>query len=142
MIQHCITVPCIDLLAPLFLVSSQQIDSNKFIFSRSMETGVEGGVGVTGMESTHPDKSCFFNTIKHPSHEKVVNKFCFVNQHLRIETVRKTIPKTPENLRSCPFCNLNEVEIFKLILTFYSCHLYNNLCLKFFEDIKQKRKSF
>ena len=59
----------------------------------------------------HCHKADFSNTIKNPSHKKkVVNKFCLGNQRLRIETGRSTIPKTPENLRNCPFCHLNEVE--------------------------------
>ena len=55
-------------------------------------------------------KADCLNPINNPLHEKTLNKFRLGNHQLLIETGRHTIPKTPENLRICPFCHLNEVE--------------------------------
>ena len=75
-------------------------------------------------------KADFLNTINNPIHKKSLNKFRLGNHQLMIETGRHTIPKTPENLRICPFCQLNEVEHeLHFIL---SCPFYNNLSSKFF----------
>jgi len=81
-------------------------------------------------------KLIFLDTTKNPSHKKAVNKFRLGNHRLRIENGRHTIPQTPENLRICPFCHLNEVEN-ELYLKL-SCHLYDSLRLNFFENIYRK----
>jgi hypothetical protein len=92
------------------------------------------------MFKTDCHKADFLNTINNPSHKKAMNKLRLGNHRLRIETGRHTIPKTPENLRICPFCHLNEVE--NELHFILSCHLYNNLRLKFFEDINRKYHHF
>ena len=57
-----------------------------------------------------------------------------------IETGRHTIPKTPENLRICPFCQLNEVE-HEINFVFY-CQLYNSLRSNFFADVNERYPIF
>lgn len=70
-------------------------------------------------------KADFLNTTNNPLHKKTLNKFWLGNFQLSINTGRHTIPKTPENPRICPFCQLNEVKHeFLFILP---CPLYNNL---------------
>ena len=58
-------------------------------------------------------------------HRRVASKFRIGNHNLRIETGRFTIPKTPEDLRICDYCNLNSVENKMHIL--FHCDLYNDL---------------
>ena len=81
-----------------------------------------------------------FDTINNPSHKKTINKFRLGNHRLRVETGRNTIPKTPENLRICLFCHLDEVE--NELHFILNCHLYDNLRSKFFEDIIRKYPHF
>ena len=92
------------------------------------------------MFKTECHKADFLNTINNPSHKKTINKFRLGNHRLRIETGRHTIPKTPENLRICLFCDLNEVE-HELHFILH-CHLYSNLRSKFLEDIVRKYPPF
>ena len=88
------------------------------------------------MFKTDCHKADFLNTINNPSHKKTISKFSFRNHQLRIETGRHTLPKTPENLRICLFCHLNEVE--NELHFILHCHLYDNLRSKFFEDKTRK----
>ena len=85
-------------------------------------------------------KADFLNTINNPIHKKTLNKFRLGNHQLLIETGRHTIPKTPENLRICPFCQINEVE--HELHFMLSCPFYNNLRSKFFDDIKKRYPNF
>lgn len=69
-------------------------------------------------------KADYLNTINNSLHKPTLKKFRLGNHKLSIETGRHTIPKTPENFRICPFCQLNEVEHeFHFI---FSCQLNNN----------------
>ena len=92
------------------------------------------------MFKTGSHKADFLNTINNPSHKKTINKFRLGNHRLRVETGRHTIPKTPENLRICLFCHLDEVE--NELHFILNCHLYDNLRSKFFEDIIRKYPHF
>ena len=78
---------------------------------------------------TDTKKSCFLDAIKNPLHRTAINKFRLGNHQLRIETGRYTIPKTPENLRICSLCQLNEVENESHVML--SCSFYNKLRSKF-----------
>ena len=55
-------------------------------------------------------KAGCLNPINKPLHKKTLNKFRLGNHQLLIETGRHKIPKMPENLQICLFCQLNEVE--------------------------------
>ena len=80
-------------------------------------------------------KADSLNTINNPIHKNSLNHFRLGNHQLMIETGRHTIPKTPENLRICPFCQLNEVE--RELHFILCCPFYNNLGSKFFEHTKK-----
>ena len=52
----------------------------------------------------------FINHIGNPEDKRITSKFRIGNHNFKIETVRFTIPKTPEDLRICDKCSLNSVE--------------------------------
>ena len=85
-------------------------------------------------------KADCLNSINNPFHKKTLNKFRLGNHQLLIETGRHKIAKTPENLRICPFCQLNEVE--HEIHFIFSCQLYNSLRSKFFADVNERYPIF
>ena len=70
-------------------------------------------------------KNDCLNIITNINHKKTLNKDRLGNHRLQIETGRHTVPKTPENLRICPFCHLNEIEHELHFL--FNCNLYNSL---------------
>ena len=110
------------------------------LITRTVDTKQREKLKFYSMFKTDCHKADFLNTINNSSHKKTINKFRLGNHRLRIETGRHTIPKTPENLRICLFCHLNEVEHeLHFIL---NCHLYDNLRSKFFEDIIRKYPHF
>ena len=74
------------------------------------------------------------------THKKTLNKLRPGNHRLRIEAGRHTIPKTPENLRICSFCHLNEIEN-ELHFILY-CHLYDSERSNFFKNINKKYPHF
>ena len=78
-------------------------------------------------------KSDCLNIITNINHKKTLNKFRLGNHRLQIKTGKHTVPKTPENLRICPFCHLNEVE-HELHLLF-NCNLYDSLRSNFYRNI-------
>ena len=55
-------------------------------------------------------KSDCLNIITNINHKKTLNKFRLGNHRLQIETGKHTVPKTPQNLRICLLCHLNQVE--------------------------------
>ena len=63
--------------------------------------------------------------IKNPRHRVAISKFRLGSHHLRIETGRHTVPKTPKNLRLCHVCQTNEIEKEPHFL--FSCTRYDNL---------------
>ena len=73
-------------------------------------------------------------------HRRVASKFRIGNHNLRIETGRFTIPKTPEDLRICDYCNLNSVENKMHIL--FHCDLYNDLRKTLFIKINDRNTLF
>ena len=78
--------------------------------------------------------------IKNPRHRITINKFRLGNYYLRIETGRHSVPKIPENLRLCNFCQTNEVENeFHFLI---SCNLYGNLRSKLFNEITARYPLF
>ena len=89
---------------------------------------------------TDTKKSCVLDAIKNPLHRTAINKFRPGNHQLRIETGRYTIPKTPENLRICSLCQLNEVENESHVML--TCTFYNKLRSKFFNEVIVKFNSF
>ena len=78
----------------------------------------------------------FLDRIKDPLYRSAISKLCLGNHSLCIETGRHTVPKTPEHLRSCTLCQLNNIE--NEIHVLFSCTLYNALCLKFYDEIVHK----
>ena len=78
-------------------------------------------------------KSDCLNIITNINHKKTLNKFRLGNHRLQIETGKHTVPKTPENLRICPFCHLNEVEQELHLL--FNCNLYDSLRSNFYRNI-------
>lgn len=80
----------------------------------------------------------FLDSIKNPLHKKQINKFRLGNHKLRIETGRHN--KTPEHLRICTFCNLNEIEDESHFL--FTCHHHKNLRTKYFNEINDKYQNF
>ena len=48
--------------------------------------------------------------------------------------------KTPEHLRICTFCNLNEIEDESHFL--FTCHHHKNLRTKYFNEINDKYQNF
>ena len=89
---------------------------------------------------TATKKSCFLDAIKNPLRRTAINKFRLGNHQLSIETGRYTIPKTPENLRICSLCQLNEVEKESHVML--TCTFYDKLRSKFFNEVIVKFKSF
>ena len=85
-------------------------------------------------------KTEFLDTIKNPLHKKCINKFRLGNHKLRVETGRHTVPKTPENLRICSFCHLDEVENEYHFL--FSCTFYEEIRKKIFLEIHEKYSHF
>ena len=83
-------------------------------------------------------KTDFLDPIKNTLHKRQVNKFRLGNHNLRIETGRHN--KTPENLRICPLCHLNEIEDELQFL--FSCHHYNDIRKKFFTEINIRYQNF
>ena len=55
---------------------------------------------------------------------------------LQIETGRHTVLKTLENLRICPFCHLNEVELELHFL--FNCNLYDSFGSNFYRNITNR----
>ena len=47
-----------------------------------------------------------------------------------------TVPKTPEQLRICSLCQLNNIKNETRVL--FSCTLYNALCSNFYDEIIHK----
>ena len=78
-------------------------------------------------------KSDCLNIITNINHKKTLNKFRLGNHRLQIETGKYTVPKTPENLRICPFGHLNEVEQELHLL--FNCNLYDSLRSNFCRNI-------
>ena len=74
------------------------------------------------------------------NHKKTLNKDRLGNRPLQIETGRHTVPKTPENLRICPFCHLNEVEHELHFL--FNCNLYDSLRSNFCRNISNRYPPF
>ena len=78
------------------------------------------------------EKSDCLNIIININHKKRLNKFRLGNFRSQIETGRHTVPKTPENLRICPFCHFNEVEHELHFL--FNCNLYDSLRSIFYRN--------
>ena len=55
---------------------------------------------------------------------------------VQIGTGRHAVPKTPENLRICPYFHLNEVEHELLFL--FNCNLYDILRSNFYRNISNR----
>ena len=85
-------------------------------------------------------KAEFLDRIKDPLHRSAVSKLRLGNHSLCIETGRHTVPKTPEHLRTCTLCRLNNIKNETHVL--FSCTLYNALCSKFYDEIVQKYNFF
>ena len=85
-------------------------------------------------------KSDCLNTITNISHKKTLNKLRLGNHRLQVELGRHTTPKTPENLRICPFCHLDEVE--NELHFIFNCTLYDSLRVTFFRKINSKYPFF
>ena len=85
-------------------------------------------------------KSDCLNIITNINHKKTLNKDRLGNRPLQIETGRHTVPKTPENLRICPFCHLNEVEHELHFL--FNCNLYDSLRSNFCRNISNRYPPF
>ena len=85
-------------------------------------------------------KSDCLNIITNINHKKTLNKDRLGNRPLQIETGRHTVPKTPENLRICPFCHLNEVEHELHFL--FNCNLYDSLRSNFYRNISNGYRLF
>ena len=89
---------------------------------------------------TDTKKSDLLDAINNPHHRSAICKFRLGNHQLRIETGRHTIPKTPMNLRICSFCHSDEIENEMHFL--FTCKLYDNIRLKFFNEITAKYSIF
>ena len=50
----------------------------------------------------------FIDHVKNPEHKRNASKFRIWNHNLRIESGIFTMPKTPEDLRICDHCSLNQ----------------------------------
>ena len=81
-------------------------------------------------------KAEFLDMIKNLRHRVAINKFRLGNHHLRIETGRHTVPKTPQDLRLCHVCQTNELHFL------FSCRRYDNLGLKLFNELTEKYSFF
>ena len=83
-------------------------------------------------------KATFLDMIKNPQHRihVAITKLRLGNHHLHIETGRHSIPKTPENLRLCSFCNTNKIENEIHFLSF--CKHYDRWRIKLFNEITEK----
>ena len=92
-------------------------------------------LGRTNRRSTPRDQN-----VNKPEFSSAISKFRLGNNQLRIETGRHTIPKTPINLRTCCFCHSDEIENELHFL--FSCKVYDNLRLKFFNEITLKYSIF
>ena len=83
----------------------------------------------------------FLDRIKDTLHRcAIISKLCLGNHSLCIETGRHTVPKTPEHLRICTLCQLNNIENETHVLFSYT--LYNALCSKFYDEIVHKYNFF
>ena len=78
----------------------------------------------------------FLDRMKDPLHRSAITKLCLGNHSLCTETGRHTVPKTPEHLKICTPCQLNNIE--NEIHVLFSCTLYNALCLKFYDEVVHK----
>ena len=58
------------------------------------------------MKQSRPKYSEFVNHIRSPEHKCIASKVTIGYHHLKIETGRFTILKTPEDLRNCDLCSL------------------------------------
>ena len=85
---------------------------------------------------TDTKQSVFLDAIINPLHRTAVNKFRLGNHQLHIETGRYTVPKTPENLRICTFCQTNDVE--NESHTFFFCTFYDSFRIKIHDEITRK----
>ena len=81
-------------------------------------------------------KADFLDMIKNPRHRIARNKFRLGNHLLRIETGRRTAPKTPEDVRLCHVCQTNEIENELHFL--FSCTHYDNLRKKLLNELTEK----
>ena len=89
---------------------------------------------------TDTKNSDLLDAINNPHHRSAICKFRLGNHQLRIETGRHTTPKTPMNLRICSFCHSDEIENEMHFL--FTCKLYDNIRLKFFNEITAKYSIF
>ena len=86
-------------------------------------------------------KSDCLNITTNINHKKTLNKFDRLGNHrLQIETDSHTVPKTPKNLRICPFCHLNEVEHELHFL--FNCNLYDSLRSNVYRNISNRYPLF
>ena len=85
---------------------------------------------------TDTKNSGLLDAINNPHNRTAISKFRLGNHQLRIETGRHTIPKTPINLRICSFRHSDEIENEMHFL--FSCKLYDNIRLKFLNEITAK----
>ena len=91
---------------------------------------------------TKNKKARFFDYSKNPIHKKIIiNKFRLGNHKLRIKTGRHTVPKTPEDLRSCEIiCNTSEIENETHFL--YKCNAQHDIRDKYFKEITDRYPVF
>ena len=89
---------------------------------------------------TDTKKADFFDRIKNPLHRSAISKLCLGNDSLYIETGRPTVPKTPEHLRICTLCQLNNIKNETHVL--FSCTLHNALPSKSYDEIVHKYNFF
>ena len=75
----------------------------------AMETSIYNRKWFRKSGKNETNYSEFINFIRNIEHRRVASKFRIENHHLKIETGRFTIPKTPEDLRIRDHCNLNLV---------------------------------
>ena len=80
------------------------------------------------------------NIITNINNKNTLNKFRLSNHRLQIETGGHTVPKIPENLRTCLFCHLNEVEHELHFL--FNCSLYDSLWSNFYRNITNRYPLF
>lgn len=84
-------------------------------------------------------QSEFLNHIKNPLHKRTASKFRIGNHSLKIETGRFTIPKIPENMRTCPHCLTPVEDEIHFLLR---CSLYNDLRITLLEKLENRYKVF
>ena len=78
--------------------------------------------------------------ITNQKHRRAVEKLRVGNHNLRIETGRHSTPKVPEHMKTCQYCNSNQIENeFHFLLT---CNRYNTIRKTFIDVITSKYPSF